>query len=160
MTFIIYRLLELSPIFERALNNGDMSDEFKNFMMEGLENVHTTLSELKEGIDHIAILKRSFTEIHFVDKIIAFISLTLVKFCKTNEIKGIPVSKNLIENLIGIMNNRTHVHHSHITGEIIDYSHSYFNQKVPENYPKITVVAHNLFRFDFFFLLKGLRASV
>ena len=64
---IIYRLLELSPMFERALNNGDMSDEFKNFMMEDLENVYTTLSELKEDIDHIAIPKRSFTKIHFLD---------------------------------------------------------------------------------------------
>ena len=31
---ILYRLLELSHMFERALNIGDMSDEFKNFMME------------------------------------------------------------------------------------------------------------------------------
>ena len=29
-----------------------------------------------------------------------------------------------------------------------------------ENKSKISVVAHNLFRFDFFFLLKGLRAGV
>ena len=37
----------------------------------------------------------------------------------------------------------------------------YCNQKVQENYPKITVVSHNLLRFDFFFfLLKGLRAGV
>ena len=70
------------------------------------------------------------------------------------------MSKNFIENVKGIMNNRTHVHHSHITGEIIGYTHSYCNQKVRENYPKITVIANNLFRFDFFFLLKGLRAGV
>ena len=29
-----------------------------------------------------------------------------------------------------------------------------------ENYYKIPVIGHNLFRFDFFFLVKGLRASV
>ena len=29
-----------------------------------------------------------------------------------------------------------------------------------ENKSKISVVTHNLFRFDFFFLLKGLRAGV
>ena len=33
---IIYRLLELSPMFERALNIRDISDGFKNFMMEDL----------------------------------------------------------------------------------------------------------------------------
>ena len=29
-----------------------------------------------------------------------------------------------------------------------------------ENKPKLSIIAHNLFRFDFFFLLKGLRAAV
>ena len=138
----------------------NVSDEFKNFVMEDLENVYTTLPELKEDIDHIANPKRSFTKIHFLDKITAFIYSTLVKFCKTNKIKGIKMSKNFIENVIGTMKNRTHVHHSHITGEIIGYAHTYCNQNLQENYPKITVVVHNLFRFDFFFLLKGLRAGV
>ena len=137
-----------------------MSDELKHFMMKDLENVLTALPELKEDTYHIAIPKRSFTKIHFLDKIIAFLYSILVKFCKTNKTKGIPMPKNFIENLKGIMKNRTHVHHSHITDETIGYAHSYCNQKVREIYPKITVVAHNLFRFDFFFLLKGLRAGV
>ena len=96
---IIYSLLELSPMLERTLNNGDMSDEFKTFMMEDLGNVYTTLSELKEDIDHIAISKRSFRKIQFLDKMITFIYSTLVKFCKINKIKAIPMSKNFIENL-------------------------------------------------------------
>ena len=58
------------------------------------------------------------------------------------------------------MKNRTHIHHSHISGEIIGYAHSYCNYKVRENKTKISVVVHNLFKFDFFFLLKGLRAGV
>ena len=58
------------------------------------------------------------------------------------------------------MKNRTHVNHSHISGEIIGYAHRYCNYKVRENQTKISVVAHNLFRFDFFFLLKGLRTGV
>ena len=58
------------------------------------------------------------------------------------------------------MNNNTHIHHSHVTGGIIGYAHSFCNMKVRGNNRKITVVAHNLFRFDFFFLLKGLRTGV
>ena len=58
------------------------------------------------------------------------------------------------------MKNKTHIHYSHISGEIIGYAHSYCNLKVRENQTKISVVAHNLFRFDFFFMLKGLRAGV
>ena len=66
--------------------------------------------------------------------------------------KGIPMSKNFVKNLKEIMKNNTHIHHWHITGEIIEYSHSFFNMKVRENKYKIAAIAHNLFRFDFFFL--------
>ena len=58
------------------------------------------------------------------------------------------------------MINTIQIHHPHITGKIIGYAHSFCNAKVRENYHKVTVIAHNLFRFDFFFLLKGLRAGV
>ena len=50
--------------------------------------------------------------------------------------------------------------HSSFSGEITGYSNSYCNQKVRENKSKISVIAYNLFRFDFFFLLKGIRAGV
>ena len=66
----------------------------------------------------------------------------------------IPMSKNFIENLKGIMSNNIHIHHSHINGEIIGYAHNYFNQEVRENKSKISVIAHNLFRFDSFFFWK------
>ena len=58
------------------------------------------------------------------------------------------------------MTRKNHLHHSHISGEIIEYAHSFCNAKVGENKYKITVITHNLFRLNFFFLLKGLRAGV
>ena len=58
------------------------------------------------------------------------------------------------------MNNKNCVHHSHITGDIVGHAHTFCNEKVRENYYKIPVITHNLFRFDFFFLMKGLRVSV
>ena len=63
----------------------------------------------------------------------------MIRFCKTDKVKGILLFKNFIENLKGMMNNKIYLHHSHISGEIS---------------------AHNLVRFDFFLLLKGLRAGV
>ena len=96
----------------------------------------------------------------FSAKIIYFIYSILIKFSETSKGKGIPMSKNFIENLKGIMKNKIHIHHSHISEEVIGYLHSYCNLKVRENKSKITVVAHNHFRFDFLFLLKGLRAGV
>lgn len=38
--------------------------------------------------------------------------------------------KNWISNLKAIINNKVHIHHSHINGEIIDYVHSYRMEKV------------------------------
>ena len=46
--------------------------------------------------------------------------------------KGIPLSKKFIENLIGIKNVGYVIHHSHVTGEIIVFAHPYCNEKVRE----------------------------
>ena len=55
------------------------------------------------------------------------------------------MSKKFMKNIKGIINNKTHIHHSHVNGKIIGYSHSYSNQKLSENKSKISVIAHNLF---------------
>ena len=54
------------------------------------------------------------------------------------------MSKNFVDNLKGIMKNKTHIHHSHISGEFIGYGHSYCNYKVRENKTRISVVAHKV----------------
>ena len=43
-------------------------------------------------------------------------------FKKTNKIKGIPTSEKFMENIKGILNNQTLIHHYHISGEILGYS--------------------------------------
>ena len=63
-----------------------------------------------------------------------------------------------VSNIVAILKNLGNVHHSHMTGKIVEYS--FCNEKVRENYFNIPVVAHNLFDFDFFILTKGIRASV
>ena len=83
----------------------------------------------------------------------------MVEFNKTDKVKGIPISEKFIENIKGILNNKRHIHHSHISSETLGYSHSYCNFKVRENKKTITAIAHNLFRFGFFFFLKGIRAG-
>ena len=89
-----------------------------------------------------------------------FLYSSIVRLCETGKVKGIPISKKINEKLNGIKQEGYVIHHLHITGEIIGYAHPYCNEKVRENYCKTPVVAHNLFKFDFFFLLKGLRAGV
>ena len=71
-----------------------------------------------------------------------------------------PWSENFLTNLYSIHTNKTVVHHSHVSGRIVGFAHDFCNLKVRENYYTIPVIAHNQFRFDFFFFLKGIRPTV
>ena len=84
----------------------------------------------------------------------------MICFCETDKFNGIPILRRFVENLLGIKNENYVIHHSHVTGKILGFAHLYCNEKVRENYFKILVIAHNLFKFDFFFLLKGLTSGV
>ena len=90
----------------------------------------------------------------------AFLYSNMISFCRTDKVRGIPLSKKFISGISHIMENTHCIHHLHISGEILGYAHMFCDEKVRENYYRIPVYAHNLFRFDFFFLLKGLRAGV
>ena len=116
-----------------ALDGGLETSEFTGFFENELENFYSTVEELKEAIDAIAVKKKTFAKADFADKLINFIYSHLIKFERTKKMNGIPMSKNFIENLKGIMNNKIHIHYSHINGDIIGYTHGYCNQKVREN---------------------------
>ena len=78
-------------------------------------------------------------------------------FRKTEDIKGAIFSGYFLDNVNCLIYSKNVIHHSHITGDIIGYAHSFCNLKVRENKNQISVIAHNLFGFDFFFFLKGLK---
>ena len=82
-----------------------------------------------------------------------------MKFKRTENAKGLIFSATFIDHVKGLINSKNTIHHSHISGEIIGYAHSYCNLKVRENRDKISAIAHNLFRLDFFFFLKGMMAG-
>ena len=116
------------------------------------------LGEIKEAIDKVNVTKK-FGKVNCIDKIILFIYSAVMDFVKTDKVNGTPITEKFVGNIKGILNNKTHIHHSHISGEILGYSHSYCNLRVRENKKEISVIAHNLFRFDFFFLLKEIKAG-
>ena len=146
--------------FELAVDGELETSEFTDFFENELGNFYSTVEKLKGAIDAIVVKKKTFAKVDFTDKIISFIYSHLIKFERTNKINGIPMSKIFIEKLKGIMDNKIHIHHSHINGQIIGYAHSYCNQRVRENKSKVSVIVHNLFRFGFFFLLKGITSGV
>ena len=55
---------------------------------------------------------------------------------------------------------KIHLHHLHVTGKIIGYAHDFCSIKVKESQSQFSCIAHKLFRFDMFFLIKGIRLSV
>ena len=69
-------------------------------------------------------------------------------------------TNDLFDSVHKIINVKTHLHHSHITGNIIGYTHNFCNTKVHENKDMLACIAHTFFHFDMFFLLKGIKLLV
>ena len=69
-------------------------------------------------------------------------------------------TNDLFDSVHKIINIKTHLHHCHITGNIIGYAHDFCNAKVRENKDMLICIAHNFFHLDMIFLLKGIRLSV
>ena len=115
-----------------------------------------TFRDLREEIENIDIPKRRYgKKIWFIkDKLVAFLYERFIDFVKSDKVKGVPIYQKFISNVIGVLTHKNCIHHSHVTGEVVGHSHAFCNEKVRENYYTIPVVAHNLFRFDFFFLMK------
>ena len=55
---------------------------------------------------------------------------------------------------------KLHLHHSHITGKVLGYTHDFCNTAVVEKtQADIPFTAHNLFSFDLYFFIKAYIAS-
>ena len=91
-------------------------------MRYDLNNAYSHLGEVKEATDDLQVVKK-FAK-NYIDKIICFTYSAVMDFRQTDKVKGIPLSAKFIENINGILYNEMHVHLSHITGNIISYSHS------------------------------------
>ena len=123
--------------------------------------VYKTFNCLREDIKKISLPKKPYAKKKvFKEKLVAFLYSNIIPFCMTDKVQGIPISQKFIANTIGMLDNTRCIHHSHLTGHIIGYAHTVCNERVRENYYKSPVIAHSLFRFDFIFSAKGLRASV
>ena len=95
-----------------------------------------------------------------LNKIITFVYSTIMDFLDNRfEIKTV-VTKDFLSNVKDLIYGGYVIHHSYVTGEVIDYTHNFCNKKIRENHNLIPVFAHNLFSFDFFFVLKGTRLCV
>ena len=60
---IFDKLVDIFSAVESALEDGDISVEFKDFMLEDLDNVYSTVSEMKGEIDNIAVNKKDLSNV-------------------------------------------------------------------------------------------------
>ena len=94
-------------------------------------------------------------------QVLGYLYIKSQHFLKNDNINlNVPYSNNFLSNLAGIASNKPVVHHSHVSGKILGFVHDFCNQRVRENYYTIPVIAHNQFRFDFFFFLQGFTTTV
>lgn len=140
----------------------NISEEMSDFLREYLDDNYSSLQDIKEPVKDISTKKIPFKKSNFLHKILKFLYSHLIDIVATTKVNEIPTSQNVllgIMNLIGIMKNEIFIHHSHITGDIIGYTHCYCNEKVRENYYKIPVKAQP-FKVCFLLLLKGVKRGV
>ena len=86
--------IEFYHLFESALQEGEMCDEVRDFLLQDLDNCYSTFQDLREEINQISIPKKRFAskKTPFSEKLIAFLYSSMVNFCKTDKVKRIPLS--------------------------------------------------------------------
>ena len=135
----------------------DLSTEVADFLETNFSDCD--LGFIKEQILETEIKniektnKRSVPKVYL--KVYAYLYDELIHFPLTGEIDTL-TSDKLFIHVHNLIKQKLHLHHSHVTGEIKGYAHDFCNTKVVElESAEIAVIAHNLFRFDYWFFLKG-----
>ena len=117
-------------------------------------------SELKDRVSDVTIKSKRTTKISkFTLKLFAFVYQRIMKFPQNKFEFETVATNDLFENIHKIINVKVHLHHSHVTGEVIGYTHDFCNLKVREYKGIISCIAHNFFGFDIYFFLKAIRLS-
>ena len=155
------RLLDIMNDFEEALQYGEPNDDVINFINFEQFFAYHTFADIKENVDKISLPKKPFSkkQNNFTEKAISSLYSNMIRFCATNKVTGIPISKKFLWNLTAILSDTKCVHHSHITGNIYGYAHIFCNEKVREiilRYQLLLATCSN----STFFPVKRLKASV
>ena len=120
-----------------------------------------SFKQIKQDIETVQIKGYSNSKIpKFNLQLYAFVYDKVMKFPFSKFEYETVTTTNLFTSVHRIINAKIHLHHSHVTGEVKGYAHDFCNWTVRENNDVVPCIAHNFFKFDMFFLLKGIRLSV
>ena len=132
-------------------------DELIDYIKENLDIEN--FEELKDAISMVKVKSTSKIS-KFKIQIYAFFYKYIMNFPNTEFESDAFTTKNFFQFVHKLINVKIHLHHSHITGEIKGYVHDFCNWIVKENKDVLPCIAHNFFKFDFYFMIKNLRLSV
>ena len=145
-----------------ALLNSNRSSNFINEATEEFvdeEFADETIQEIKNVINKTEIkntLSQSRGEVYkFNLKVYAFVHDKVI-FSPLSDIEYDTVTTDkFFIHVHRLIKGKVHLHHSHMTGEILGYSHDFWNTAVIEKIrSEIPFVAHNFFGFDIFYFIK------
>ena len=158
------KLLTISVYLEDSLNTVTefhecCNDKLIEFYVEKCEDCNG-FNEMKEAIKDITIKKRGSKISKLILQVYVFVYQRIIDFPRGCFDYKTLTTKDLFDSVHKIINVKTHLHHSLITGNIIGYAHDFCNGKVRKNKDMLTCIALNFFHFDMFFLLKGIKLLV
>ena len=73
-------------------------------------------------------------------KLYAFVYNAMIDFPQSNFMYDIIIVNNFFRNVHHLIKVKVHLHHSHITGKILDYARNFCNSNVRENKPEIAMI--------------------
>ena len=124
-------------------------------------NEFDCFEQIKDEIETVEIKGYNNSKIpKFNLQLYAFVYDKIMKFPFSKFECETVTTTNLFVSVHRIINAKIHLHHSHVTGHVKGYAHDFCNWTVRENHDVVPCIAHNFFKFDMFFLLKGIRLSV
>ena len=159
------KFLTISIYLEDSLNtltafHECCNNELIKFCVEKCEDCDD-FNEMKEAIKDITIKNKQGSKISkFVLQIYAFVYQRIMDFPRGCFDYKTLTTNDLFDSVHKIINVKTHMHHSHVTGNIIGYAQEFCSAKVRENKDMLTCIVHNFFHFNIFFLLQGIRLLV
>ena len=159
------QFLEIVIFLEHAINSSlqfaDCTFPSLNEFIEAHFGEFESFEEVKTIIQNVEVKGYTNSKVpKFTLKLYAFVYERVMKFPFSQFECNTVTTANLFLGVHRIINGKIHLHHSHVTGEVKGYAHDFCNLTVRENYDVVPCIAHNFFRFDMFFLLKGIRLSV
>ena len=153
----IKKLLSCLDEFCESIEFENLKNSMEDSANEELETIIAEIKNIKTSAFRKTDKKDEITK----KQVLGYLYKKSLQFSKNENIDlEMPYSNNFLSNLDGIATNKPVVYHSDVSGNIIGFVHDFCNQKVRENYYTTPVIAHNQFRFDFFFFTQGFRPTV